>query len=98
MENSGVNNKFEKLFELVKEAREACAGSRVKEFKEVIRLIRKAESYCLMMFSKNVTNYDVKLYQARILMQVAKQYSDRLKPDDILCQLCNNLKRKIESK
>jgi len=84
------------LFRLVKEARESCGGSKIKEFKEVVRLIRKAESFSLTMFPKKVTNYDVKLYQARILMEVAKEYNDRIEPDNILCELCNKLLKEIE--
>lgn len=94
MEN---NEKLKEFFRLVKEARESCAGSNIKPIGLVEAKVRIAK---LDAFKLGYGNYEVLLNRAIRLLRKANPdvYGDRLEPDEILCQICNELLEELESK
>lgn len=85
-----------KFYQLVKEARESCAGDSIKPFKFVIHYLNKALRYGSEHSMSSV--YLERIAKAKGLLVNAKDYGDRLEPDDILCQVCNELLKELESK
>jgi len=86
-----------KFFQLVKEAREMCAGSNVKPLGLVEAKVRIAR---LDAFKLGYGKYESKLNGIIRLLKKAKpdEYGDRLYPDELLCEICNELLKEIESK
>jgi len=73
------------LFDAVWKAREACAGSNVKGFGEVQRLLAVAIN---IAFRTHVDRaVQVKLQEADNIIDNAVEYKHRLPADDILCEL-----------
>jgi len=94
MEN---NEKLKEFYRLVKKAREACAGAAsVEPFSNVIYKVSQAFYYGVSNHMSTV-HLD-KLIGSKRLLQHAKEYGDRLRPDELLCEVCNELLKEVESK
>lgn len=82
------------LYWKISKAREACAGCNIQSFAIVRRLIEEAIEY---LSSKPTLCPDIttirllQLEEALSLIEKAKEYGDRLKPDAILCEILNEM-------
>ncbi len=76
------------LYELISDAREACAGSSVKDDPlQVVEMIREAIAWAEANEEDAIAK---KLKNARDIMLAAKTYGDRFAADDLFCDLLNN--------
>jgi hypothetical protein len=75
------------LYQLVKIARESCAGSDVQDINHVLLNIRYAivRAKCVNAPQTIIDN----LVKAGAIMLTATEYKDRLTPDTILCAILN---------
>jgi len=85
---------LKEFYNLVSTAREMCAGSNVKELKEVCRAIRQAILYGYTYYMRD--DYLKRLSEAVTKLEEAKEYKDRLEPDRILCDILNEIDKKGE--
>jgi len=81
------------LRRLISKAREACAGSNVKSFRDVNILIGKAYG-----FAYQVRCYEIakQLLEISNLVSQAKNYGDRLEPDRRLCDILNGIDKELK--
>ena len=78
-----------KLYRLISKARESCAGSSVKDIQEVIELNKAALQYAVFIGADR--SIQDSLSRVDGLLREAKDYGDRLEPDNILCSVLNQM-------
>lgn len=76
------------LYSLTSKARESCGGSRMEASEAtVIGNIQEAINLAVRVGTQSIID---KLNQALSIMKYAKNLGDRLKADDVLCDILNN--------
>jgi hypothetical protein len=80
------------LYRLISDAREACAGCCVKELPEVMNLVNEVLKYLQdkLFAAKEIEQWEL-LNVVKKLLQNVKEYGDRLEPDQILCDILNEM-------
>jgi hypothetical protein len=76
-------------------ARESCAGSCILPIKDVIKLVDNAMVYIANTYGGGNAEYSL-VYALEAIkrdLEQAKEYGDRLKPDNILCEILNQMLR-----
>lgn len=86
-------DKFRELRQSISRAREACAGSNVQEKEILIKLIYNAIEKSLSLEFINITLSLIIIHSG---MKRIKEYGDRLISDNQLCDLLNDLDKKIK--
>lgn len=76
------------LYRLIGKAREACAGCDVAEVVELHELLNEAADYSIR---ESRTDIYLKLIEVRSFILGIKEYKDRLKPDQLLCDIMNGM-------
>lgn len=87
-------SELQEFYNRVSIARESCAGSKIQEL-NVVRFNVRGCIYYGTAHSIN-RDYMMKLVEALDLLNKAKTYDDRLKPDEILCGILNDILHKQE--
>jgi len=82
---------LKEFYGLVSRARESCAGSSVKALDTVKVYVREAIEYG---YTHNASRHHMaKLSEALTLLENAKTFLDRVKADEILCGILNEINR-----
>lgn len=83
------------LYRLVSRAREACAGGNYKELPEVINLVQKTMDYINKKYGYSRETVEFTMWAAlRVIKEIleeSKGYGDRLGPDQLLCDILNEM-------
>ena len=88
-------NRLRELRMAVSAARESCAGSSVKELPIVRTLVSNACKIA-KKFRYNLIGH--RLYVIWLLLVNAKDYGDRLVPDNLMCDILNEIDVWIRNK
>ena len=86
-------DKLRELRQSISRAREACAGSNVQEKEILIKLIDNAIEKSASLEFTNITLSLIIIHGG--IMRI-KEYGDRLLSDNELCDLLNDLDKKIK--
>lgn len=76
----------QELYNLISKCREAVAGCRVQGVLEINKLLNDAIEYSLSLH--DIDTY-TRLIYIRPFMMCIQEYEDRLKPDQMLCDILN---------
>jgi len=78
-----------KLYYYINRAREATAGSNIQDKETLLKYAKEALQYAV--FTGADITIQNKLIQVYELIINIKEYGDRLKPDNILCDILNEM-------
>lgn len=86
-------DKLRQLRQYISRARESCAGSNVQEKFILVNLLDKAVKYST---NNDFVNLPIELTMIEKDSLKIKEYGDRLPLDDKLCNILNDLDKKIK--
>ena len=82
---------YNKLYVLISRAREACAGCSVEDKEKLRQLTKTALQYAVFIGAeKSIQDRLIKAYE---LIVKIEEYGDRLEPDNILCDILNEMSK-----
>jgi len=91
------------VYSKLKSAREMVAGGNYQEFPIVIDKVKEALGFMSEEFAKcefseccTVLDWTNRILYAKILLEEAKEYGDRLEPDRILCDVLNEMLKVLD--
>jgi hypothetical protein len=77
------------LYAKISKARESCAGGDVQDIAKVVDYVRDALNYATQVEAPETTLDNLRTALGQL--NTAKEYKDRLKPDQILCDILNGM-------